>query len=93
MERINVFREFKSILADHVPSSAEGALATLSERTSMTDDLGIESLDIVNIVIDIENRFNIEIDNDSIRRMLTVGNCLELIAEKLSTHFVALQAI
>lgn len=93
MERMRLFREFKTILAEHVSGTGTKALENLHEHTSMTDDLGVESLDIVNIVIDIENRFNIEIDNDSIRKMSTVGNCISLIQEKLSSHYVALQAI
>ena len=90
---MRLFREFKTILAEHVSGTGVKALENLHEQTNMTDDLGVESLDIVNIVIDIENRFNIEIDNDSIRKMSTVGNCISLIQEKLSSHYVALQAI
>ena len=93
MERMKLFREFKTILSEHVPNTAMKAFENLHDHTSMTDDLGVESLDIVNIVIDIENKFSIEIDNDSIRRMSTVGNCISLIQEKLSSHYVALQAI
>ncbi|MBE7173538.1 MAG: acyl carrier protein [Williamsia sp.] len=93
MERMRLFREFKTILVEHVSGTGAKALENLHEHTSMTDDLGVESLDIVNIVIDIENHFNIEIDNDSIRRMSTVGNCISLIQEKMASNYVALQAI
>lgn len=93
MERMKLFREFKTILSEHVPNTALKAFENLHEQTSLTDDLGVESLDIVNIVIDIENRFNIEIDNDSIRKMSTVGNCISLIQEKLSAHCLSPEAI
>lgn len=83
MERTAVFTDFKNILAEHISNGATKALQNLNEETNLTDDLQIESLDIVNIVIDIEDKFGIAIDNDSIRKMSTVGNCITLIQEKL----------
>jgi acyl carrier protein len=61
MERTTVFNEFKLILNEHVSSKETTAMENLHEQTNLVDDLGIESLDIVNIVIDIENFFNIEV--------------------------------
>lgn len=83
MERTALFNDFKTVLAEHVSNGAAKALQNLNEGTNLADDLQIESLDIVNIVIDIEDKFGIEIDNDSIRKMSTVGNCITLIQEKL----------
>jgi acyl carrier protein len=82
MERASLFIEFKQILAEHVSAKQTKALDNLHEQTNLIDELGIESLDIVNIVIDMEDRFNIEVDNDSIKKMSTVGNCIDLIQEK-----------
>ena len=90
MERTTVFNEFKTILSAHVPNNKIKAFESLHEQTSMTDDLEIESLDIVSIVIDIEDKFNIEIDNDSIGRMSTVGSCINLIQEKLCSKCPAI---
>lgn len=89
MERTTVFNEFKSILSGHVSDDRMMAFQNLSEQTHMADDLEIESLDIVSIVIDMEDKFNIEIDNDSIRKMSTVGSCLNLIQEKLCARCVS----
>ena len=86
MERTTLFTEFKTILSGHVPDNRVKAFESLNEQTNMADDLEIESLDIVSIVIDIEDKFNIEIENDSLRRMSTVGSCLNLIQEKLCTQ-------
>ena len=83
MERTVIFKKFKSILSEHVAGDDTSTLESISEQTGLVDDLGIESLDVVNIVIDMEDHFNIQIDNDSIKRMSTVGNCLDLIEEKL----------
>ena len=83
MERNSIFKQFKTILSEHVAGNETKILENISENTDLSNDLGIESLDVVNIVIDMEDHFHIEIDNDSIRRMSTVGNCVDLIQEKL----------
>jgi acyl carrier protein len=83
MQRTKLFNEFKTILSEHVPGEDSFAMQNINEHTNLVDDLGIESLDVVNIVIDMEDHFKIEIDNDSIKKMSTVGNCLDLIQEKL----------
>ncbi|MEO8174591.1 MAG: phosphopantetheine-binding protein [Sediminibacterium sp.] len=92
MERVTLFNEFKAILSEHTPGNKTRALESLNEQTNMADDLEIESLDIVSIVIDIETKFNIEIDNDSIKRMSTVGNCINLIQEKLCSECLVCKA-
>lgn len=83
MEKATVFNKLKAILSDHIPGHKSEAFQRLDEQTHMANDLGIESLDIVSIVIDVEDTFNIEIDNDSIKQMSTIGNCINLIREKL----------
>lgn len=92
MERTTLFNEFKAILSEHVSGNKTKAFENLNEQTNMADDLEIESLDIVSIVIDIEDKFNIEIDNDSIKKMSTVGNCLNLIQEKLCSQCLVCKA-
>ena len=92
MERTTVFNEFKTILSEHIPANKIRAFESLNEQTNMADDLGIESLDIVSIVIDMEDKFKIEIDNDSIRKMSTVCNCINLIQEKLCLQCVGCTA-
>jgi len=83
MKRTELFNQFKTILAEHIPGDEQEIIATITEQTNLVDDLGIESLDVVNIVIDMEDNFNIQIDNDAIKKMSTVGSCLDLIQEKL----------
>jgi len=49
--------------------------------TSIQEDLGADSLDVINIVMAIENKFNIEIDED----VLMEFNTVKEIVNKLST--------
>ena len=49
----------------------------------LIEDLGMEELDIVEVVIDIEQRFNIEIDNDDIDNLLTFGGLHDYVSKKI----------
>ena len=62
----------------------EAAFDNLSADTDFIKDLKINSANVVDIVLDVEEAFDIEIDNESMERMLTVGAAMEIIEEKLS---------
>ena len=47
--------------------------------TTFVDDLGADSLDVFQIVMEIEDMFDIEIDNEKIEHIITVGDAVEQI--------------
>ena len=47
-------------------------------------DLKINSANLVDIVLDVEEAYGITIDNESMERMLTVGAAMDIIKEKLA---------
>jgi len=58
----------------------------IAEDTDFIRDLKINSANLVDIVLDVEEEFNIEIDNASMEKMLTVGASIAIINEKLALH-------
>ena len=62
------------------------ALETISEETDFLTDLKINSANLVDVVLDIEEKFGIEIDNDSMEKMLTVKATIAIINEKLTNN-------
>ena len=54
---------------------------SIKDDTSIQEDLGADSLDVINIVMTIENKFNIEIDEDVLMEFNTVKD----IVSRLST--------
>lgn len=62
----------------------EEAFKNLTEDTDFINDLEINSANLVDIVLDVEDEFNIEIDNDSMEKMLSVKAALDIIETKLS---------
>jgi acyl carrier protein len=64
----------------------EEALNNISENTDFVSDLQINSANLVDIILDVEEKFNIVIDNDSMERMLNVKAAMEIIESKLAAQ-------
>jgi acyl carrier protein len=55
----------------------------ITPEASFTNDLGADSLDVVELVMAFENEFNIKIDEADQEKVLTVGSAVEYIKSKL----------
>lgn len=55
----------------------------VKETSSFQEDLGADSLDTVELVMGLETEFDIEIPDDDVNSMRTVGDAVEYIASKL----------
>lgn len=64
----------------------EEAYNNLTEDTDFINDLEINSANLVDIVLDVEDEFDIEIDNDSMEKMLSVKAVVAIIQEKQMTE-------
>lgn len=51
----------------------------ITEETTFLDDLGADSLDVYQIIMGIEDAFQIEIPAEKAERITTVGEAVELI--------------
>ena len=56
----------------------------ITMETTFVDDLGADSLDIFQIIMGIEEEFDIEIDNDEAENITTVGDAVEKIKNALN---------
>ena len=57
--------------------------AQITEGSSFKDDLGADSLDIFQIIMGIEEEFDIEIDNEEAEKIVTVKDAVERIKSAL----------
>jgi acyl carrier protein len=81
MDRKVILEELKKVLAPYIKNKE--LLAGINEQTNLVTDLKINSANLVDIVIDAESKYHIEIDVDSAEKMITISNCLDVIEEKL----------
>ncbi len=56
--------------------------ADISEDTSFTDDLGADSLDIFQIIMEIEEQFEIEINDEDAQSIVTVQDAARQVGTK-----------
>jgi len=80
MSKEEIIAELKNIITPY--SEETIALQSIDDETDFLKDLKINSANLVDIVLDIEDRFNIEIDNDSMAKMLTVKATVDIIENK-----------
>ena len=69
------FEKLQAIIADVLNVSPE----TITPDTTFVDDLGADSLDIFQIIMGIEETFDIEIDNEDAEKIATVEDAVEQI--------------
>ncbi|MDN3579507.1 acyl carrier protein [Mucilaginibacter flavus] len=80
MTRQEILTELKKVLSPY--TLEKDALANIDESTNLITDLKINSANLVDIIIDAESKYNIEIDYDSADKMVNVGGCIDVIEEK-----------
>ncbi len=81
MENIEIIDRLKSIIKPYV--NDQNAVENLTVSTDFITDLKINSANLVDIVLDVEEAFKIDIDNESMEKMLTVDATLTIIKNKL----------
>ena len=67
--------KLKEIIADVLNVNAD----EITMDTTFVDDLGADSLDIFQIIMGIEETYDIEIDNEEAEKIVTVGDAVEQI--------------
>ena len=80
-EMTKQFEELKAILEPYIQNK-EG-FDKIDSTTHFINDLEINSANLVDVVLDVEDKYDIEIDNDSMEQMTTVEAALEVINTKL----------
>ena len=69
------FEKLKDIIADVLNVQKD----EIKPETTFVDDLGADSLDIFQIIMGIEDAFDIEIENEDAEKIATVGDAVEQI--------------
>ncbi|MDF7774014.1 acyl carrier protein [Sphingomonas sp. AOB5] len=67
----------KTIVVDHLGVEA----SEVKPEASFIDDLGADSLDIVELVMAFEEEFGVEIPDDAAEKITTVGDAIKYISE------------
>lgn len=82
MNKQETIEKLKSIVKPYIQD--QEAFENLTEETDFINDLKINSANLVDVILDIEEVFDIVIDNPSMEKMLNLKSAMEIIEVKLS---------
>ena len=82
MTKEEIISKLTTIVKPYVQN--EEGFKNLNENTDFINDLEINSANLVDIILDAEDEFKIEIDNDSMEKMLSVKATVEIIQTKIN---------
>ena len=74
------FEKLKGIIADVLNVDEN----EITMETTFVDDLGADSLDVFQIIMGIEEEFDIEIDQEEAEKIVTVGDAVDEIKKALN---------
>lgn len=74
-----VFEKVRGIMVDQLDVEEDA----VSMEASITDDLGADSLDVVDLVMSLEEEFDIEIPDEQAENIKTVGDIVKYIEDQI----------
>ena len=81
MTNDELIAKLKTIVSPYIQD--EEAFANLTEDTDFVKDLKINSANLVDIILDIEDEFDIRLENEDMEQMLTVKSAMDIVTTKL----------
>ncbi len=74
-----IFEKLKEIICEYVDVDPDD----VKEDSSLRYDLGATSFDLMNVAGAIEDEFKVSVTDNSLKKIKTVGDVAELLAEKV----------
>ncbi len=79
MEQNEIYSNVVRIISKHAKN--EEALKNLNTDTHIINDLQVNSARLVDIVLDFEDTFNLEISDDDADKISTIGDAVKLVKD------------
>ena len=79
MSSEEIFEKIKNIIIEQLQVSE----TAITEEASFIDDLGADSLDLVELIMALEEEFGIEIPDADAEKVVTVGDVVSYIKENV----------
>lgn len=76
-----IFDRVKAVIREQLDVSEE---VEITEETSMMKDLDADSLDAVEIMMELEDEFEIEIPDEDAEQFKTIGDIVKFVESKIS---------
>lgn len=80
MSREDILAKLKPLIAEQLGVDE----ADVKEDASFTEDLNADSLDLVELIMSLEEQFQLQISDEDAEKITTVGEAVEYIHDKIS---------
>lgn len=60
--------------------------ATITEEANLFEDLGLDSIDLMTVVMAVEEKFSIEVTDEELEDVTTLGQAADLLSAKVGTN-------
>mgnify|MGYP001150146361 CR=1 FL=1 len=67
-----------TLTAEHLGISEDG----ISDASSFKEDLGVDSLDLFELVMSLEDTYGVEIPSEELEQLTTVGSVMDYLKQK-----------
>ena len=82
MTKNELIAKLKTIVEPYIQD--EEAFENLSEDTDFVKDLKINSANLVDVILDVEDAFDIRIENDEMEKMMSVKAAMDIVNSKFN---------
>ena len=82
MNNQELIEKLKVIVKPYIQD--EEAFANMDENTRFIEDLKINSANLVDVILDVEDEFDIEISDEEMEKMMDVKSSIEIIDNKIA---------
>lgn len=84
MNKEERYQKLRDIVKIYLPEDV--SVDAISQESNFIDELNINSANLVDIVLDVEDAFDIMLENDDMDQMQTVKDALAIIDKKLTDN-------
>ncbi len=82
MDTETIYNKLQPIVKMYIPEDVD--VTAITQDSNLINDLNINSVHLVDIVLDVEDAFDIELDNEDIESLQTVNDAISIIKSKLN---------
>ncbi|MBX2827347.1 MAG: acyl carrier protein [Flavobacteriaceae bacterium] len=76
-----IYYQLKDIIKVYLPEDV--SVDNITQESHLIQELNINSAHLIDVVLDVEDAFNIEIKDNELQALDTVSNAIKLIQEKI----------
>jgi acyl carrier protein len=82
MSSEEIYNQLLPIIATYLPEDV--SVNSINQDSDLTKDLNINSAYLVDVVLDVEDTYNVEFTNQDMEKLRTVNDAIEIIQNKIS---------